>query len=170
MIVLLNMDLELEEAAAIQYINHAAMLTGFAYRKIATVLKAFAFQKIKHAITLAEQIHYLGGYPSLRVGNVHASEDNDQMLEYDFDDEQDAIWRYKIRIGQAEQLKEIELVKRLGAILWVEQRHAMYIKKQLGSGPEHAGNSTIRIIDTFDFSQKWAEKAVHVPIRIKRQN
>lgn len=170
LIGLLNMDLELEMTAAIRYINHAAMLAGITYRDVKNMLNAFAWQEIKHTMILAEQVDYFGGYPSIRVGHVDTSEDNDEMLLYDFEDEVDAIQRYKIRIEQAEQLKEIELAKRLRSILQMEQQHAMYIKKQLCSTIREGNGSNFRIMDTFDFSQQWADKAASVPVRIKKQN
>ncbi|RQV97249.1 hypothetical protein EH221_03960, partial [bacterium] len=60
---LLTMDLELETTGAIQYINHAAMLTGAAYENITDKLRIYTYEKIKHAMTLADQIKYLGGFP-----------------------------------------------------------------------------------------------------------
>ncbi|MEN6307252.1 MAG: ferritin-like domain-containing protein [Anaerohalosphaeraceae bacterium] len=170
LIVLLNMDLELEEAAALQYVNHAAMLTGAAYRHVSMTLRAFAYRKIRHAMTLAEAIHYLGGCPTLRVGNVHTSEYNEDMLVCDFDDEQDAVRRYKVRIEQAEQLKEIALAKHLWAILRTEQQHVMYIKKQLSDRAHQDEKSTLDINDACDLVKNWAQRASQVPVRIKRQN
>jgi len=106
LIELLNMDLELEYSAAIQYINHAAVMTGAAYGDIIKELKIHANEEIQHAMTLADQIDYLGGSPSVSVGKILTSEDNNQMLGQDLDGEEDAIRRYKVRVEQAEQLKE----------------------------------------------------------------
>lgn len=170
LIVLLNMDFELEEAAALQYIHHAAMLTGAAYRHVSMTLRAFAYRKLKHAMILAEAIHYLGGCPTLRVGNVHTSEYNEDMLVYDFEDEQDAVGRYKVRIEQAEQLKEIALAKHLWAILRAEQQHVMYIKKQLSDKVQQDEKPDSDMGDTHTFAQNWAQRAAHVPVRMKRQN
>ena len=41
---LLNHDLELEYSAAIQYINHAAVMTGAAYGDIIKELKVLAYR------------------------------------------------------------------------------------------------------------------------------
>ncbi len=68
LIDLLNMDLELEYSAAIQYINHAAVMTGAAYGDIIKELKIHANEEIQHAMILADQIDYLGGSPSVDVG------------------------------------------------------------------------------------------------------
>ena len=129
---LLNKDLELEYSAAIQYINHAAVMTGAAYGDIIKELKIHANEEIQHAVTLADQIDYLGGSPSVKVGEIHTSKDNYKMLQQDLDGEEDAIRRYKARVEQAEQLKEFALAQQLRNILAMEQEHAMDIKQALG--------------------------------------
>ena len=132
LVELLNMDLELEYSAAIQYINHAAVMTGAAYGDIIKELKIHANEEVAHAMILADQIDYLGGSPSVNVGKILVSEDNVEMLEQDLAGEEDAIKRYKARIEQAEQLKEFALAQQLRTILAVEQEHAMDIKQALG--------------------------------------
>ena len=129
---LLNMDLELEYSAAIQYINHAAVMTGAAYGDIIKELKIHANEEIQHAMILADQIDFLGGSPSVNVGNILISKDNNEMLQQDLDGEEDAIKRYKIRIEQAEQFKEFALAQQLRNILATEQEHAMDLKQALG--------------------------------------
>jgi bacterioferritin len=132
LIELLNMDLELEYSAAIQYINHAAVMTGAAYGDIIKELKVHANEEIGHAMVLSDQIDYLGGSPSVNVGEMHTSKDNEQMLQQDLKGEDDAIRRYRIRIEQAEQLKEFALAQQLRNILATEQEHAMDLKQALG--------------------------------------
>lgn len=132
LIDLLNMDLELEYSAAIQYINHAAVMTGAAYGDIIKELKIHANEEVGHAMILADQIDYLEGSPSVNVGKIKTSKDNVQMLQQDLDAEEDAIRRYKMRIEQAEQLKEFALAQQLRNILAVEQEHAMDLKQALG--------------------------------------
>ena len=132
LIDLLNRDLELEYSAAIQYINHAAVMTGAAYGDIIKELKIHANEEIQHAMTLADQIDYLEGAPSINVGKIRTSMKNEEMLQQDLEDEEDAIKRYKMRIEQAEQLKEFALAQQLRNILAVEQEHAMDIKQALG--------------------------------------
>ena len=132
LIELLNMDLELEYSAAIQYINHAAVMTGAAYGSIIKELKVHANQEIGHALILSDQIDYLGGSPSVKVGPVRISDDNVQMLEQDLAGEEDAVSRYKARIEQAEELKEFALAQQMRAILSVEQEHAMDLTQALG--------------------------------------
>jgi len=129
---LLNHDLELEYSAAIQYINHAAVMTGAKYGDIIKELKIHANEEVQHAMILADQIDYLGGDPTIRVGEIYVAKDNDEMLKQDLAGENDAIKRYKLRIEQAEALKEFALAQQLRAILATEQEHAMDLKQALG--------------------------------------
>jgi len=132
LVELLNKDLELEYSAAIQYINHAAVMTGAAYGDIIKELKIHANEEIQHAVILADQIDYLGGSPSVNVGKIQTSKKNDVMLKQDLDGEEDAIKRYKARVEQAEQLKEFALAQQLRTILAMEQEHAMDLRQALG--------------------------------------
>ncbi|MBU1044974.1 MAG: ferritin-like domain-containing protein [Candidatus Omnitrophica bacterium] len=128
----LNYDLTLEYSAAIQYINHAAVMSGAAYGDIIKELKIHANEEIQHAVILADQIDYLGGEPSVVVGKIYTADENDEMLKQDLAGEEDAIKRYKERVEQAEQLKEYALAQQLRTILAMEQEHAMDIKQALG--------------------------------------
>ena len=132
LIELLNHDLTLEYSAAIQYINHSAVMTGAMYGDIIKELKIHAAQEMDHAIILSDQIDYLGGSPSVEIGKIGVSEDNEQMLRQDLAGEEDAICRYKLRVEQAEQLKEFALAQQLRNILAMEQEHAMDLKQALG--------------------------------------
>ena len=132
LVKLLNHDLELEYSAAIQYINHSAVMTGAAYGDIIKELKIHTNEEIQHAMILADQIDFLDGKPSVIVGEIRTSQDNQEMLRQDLEGEQDAILRYKIRIEQAEELKEFALAQQLRSILANEQEHAMDLKQALG--------------------------------------
>ena len=107
-------------------------MTGAAYGDIIKELKIHANEEVQHAMILADQINYLGGSPSVKVGEIHTSKDNDEMLQQDLNGEEDAIKRYKIRVEQAEQLKEFALAQQLRTILAVEQEHAMDLQRALG--------------------------------------
>jgi len=132
LVELLNRDLMLEYSAAIQYIQHAAVLTGAEYGDIIKEIKIHANEEIQHAIILADQIDFLDGVPTVKIGEIKTSPDNIKMLEQDLEGEEDAIRRYKIRIEQAEQLKEFALAQQLRTILAMEQEHAMDLTQALG--------------------------------------
>ncbi len=132
LVELLNHDLELEYSAAIQYINHSAVMTGAAYGDIIKELKIHANEEIQHAMILADQIDFFEGDPTVKVGEIKTSRDNQTMLKQDLEGEEDAIKRYKIRIEQTEELKEFALAQQLRNILATEQEHAMDLKQALG--------------------------------------
>ena len=132
LIELLNMDLTKEYAAAIQYIQHAAVMTGAQFGDIIKELKVHANEEIGHALVLADQIDFLGGTPTVDVGKIHIDKDNITMLKQDLAGEEDAITRYKLRVEQAEELKEFALAQQLRNILAVEQEHAMDLQQALG--------------------------------------
>ena len=121
----LNYDLEWEYAAAIQYIQHQAVLSGAAYNNIAEELALHAEEELQHAIQLADQIDYLGGTPSVDVQEVKISDEAEGMLKQDLEGERDAIQRYKKRIRQAEALDEYATAQTLRQILVTEQEHEM---------------------------------------------
>ncbi|MCF7954376.1 MAG: ferritin-like domain-containing protein [Phycisphaerae bacterium] len=129
---LLNVDLTLEYSAGIQYIQHAAVMTGAMYGDIIKELKVHATEEFGHAVVLADQISFLGGVPTIEVGEINTACDNIEMLEQDLAGEIDAIRRYKFRIDQAECLKEYALAGQLRTILAVEQEHAMDLMQALG--------------------------------------
>jgi bacterioferritin len=132
LIELLNNDLKLEYAAAIQYIQHAAVMTGAMYGDVIKEIKVHANEEIQHAMTLADQISFLGGVPSVDVAEIHTAAGNEEMLEQDLAGELDAVERYKARVEQAEALKEFALAQQLRNILAMEQEHAMDLQQALG--------------------------------------
>jgi bacterioferritin (cytochrome b1) len=84
-----------------------------------------------HALSLSEQIDFLGGTPGVDVATVRVSKVSKEMLEQDLEGELDAIARYKARIGQAEQLQEYGLRRALEDILMVEEEHARDLQNAL---------------------------------------
>ena len=132
LIDLLNKDLALEYTAIVQYAQHSGVLTGAEYGDITKEIKIHATQELQHAITLAEQIDYLGGFPSVEVPAAKTSEDNREMLEQDLEGELDAVARYQQRIIQTEELQELALAQKLREILAMEQEHAMDLRNALG--------------------------------------
>ena len=119
----LNKDLEWEYAAAIQYTQHAAVITGAKYESIRKELLVHAQEEMQHAVLLAEQIDYLGGTPSVDVERREVSQDSLEMLRQDLRGEQHAIDSYKERIAQAEALREYGLRRVLEDILIQEEEH-----------------------------------------------
>lgn len=119
----LNKDLEWEYAAAIQYAQHASVMSGAQYESIIKELLLHAQEEMQHAVMLSEQIAYLGGIPTIDVEDREISGDSLEMLQQDLAGEENAIRRYKERIAQAEALQEYGLRRVLEDILIQEEEH-----------------------------------------------
>src|SRR4029077_5164520 len=74
LIDLLNEDLEREYQAIIAYVVYSQVLKGAEYMNIADELEVHAGEELQHAITLANQIDYLGGMPKTTPKPVKTSE------------------------------------------------------------------------------------------------
>jgi bacterioferritin len=132
LIELLNKDLGLEYTACVQYTQHQGVLKGAMYQNIQKELIIHAQEELAHATTLASQIDYLGGFPTVEMPLPKISQENIEMLRQDLDGENDAIARYIMRIKQAEELNLFHLAQQLRNILAVEQEHAMDLEQALG--------------------------------------
>ncbi|VAX24898.1 DNA protection during starvation protein [hydrothermal vent metagenome] len=119
----LNKDIEWEYSAAIQYVQHASMITGAKYGAIQKELLIHAQEELSHAVMVSDQVSYLGGTPSVKVEKIKTSKNSFQMLKYDLEGERLAIKMYKQRIGQAEALKMYGLRRILEDILIQEEEH-----------------------------------------------
>jgi len=128
----LNKDLEWEYAAAIQYVQHAAVMTGPEYEGTIKELVIHANEELAHAVTVAEQVAFLGGTPTIDVEKIDVAKDSKLMLKQDLWGEDNAIKRYKERIGQAEALGEYGLRRVLEDILMQEEEHKRDIQTALG--------------------------------------
>lgn len=128
----LNKDLEWEFAAAIQYTQHAAVITGAQYESIQKELLIHAQEEMQHAVLISEQIDYLGGTPTVEVERREVSADSREMLRQDLRGEQHAIDSYRERIAQAEALREYGLRRVLEDILIQEEEHKRDLLTALG--------------------------------------
>jgi bacterioferritin len=128
----LNSDLAWEYAAMIQYVQHASVITGAEYESIIAELLVHANEEMQHAISLSEQIDWLGGVPAVDVEKIETSADSTEMLEQDLAGELGAVDRYKERIAEAEALREYGLRRVLEDILIMEEEHARDLMTVLG--------------------------------------
>lgn len=129
----LNKDLEWEYAAAVQYVQHAAAISGPQYDSIQKELIIHSQEEMQHAVMLSEQIDFLGGVPTINVEKREISSSSREMLKQDLWGEDNAITRYKERIAQAEALKEYGLRRVLEDILIQEEEHKRDIANALDS-------------------------------------
>ena len=76
LIASLNGDLAREYQAIIAYVVYSQVLKGAEYMNIAGELEKHAGEELQHAITIAKQIDYLGGTPTVQPAPVKSTEDN----------------------------------------------------------------------------------------------
>jgi bacterioferritin len=119
----LNKDLEWEYASAVQYIQHATMITGAQFQSIQKELIIHSQEEMQHAVMVAEQIEFLGGVPTVEVEKRQIAKNSLVMLKQDLEGEDIAIQRYKERIVQADKLGEFGLRRVLEDILLQEEEH-----------------------------------------------
>lgn len=132
LIALLNEDLAREYQAIIAYINYSQVLKGAAYMNIAAELEVHAGEELAHALTIAKQIDYLGGMPTVTPRPVKTSEKAEDMLRFDLDNENETIANYRVRIRQCEALGEYAMAENIRKILVQEQEHQIDLATALG--------------------------------------
>src|ERR1700736_2016443 len=96
----LNGDLSREYQAVIAYVVYSQVLKGAEYMNIAAELEKHAGEELQRAITIAKQIDYLGGTPTVQPAPVKVTEDNKEMLRADLENENNTIRNYRLRIRQ----------------------------------------------------------------------
>jgi len=129
----LNKDLEWEYAAAVQYVQHAAVISGAQFESIQKELLIHSNEEMLHAVMVSEQIDFLGGVPSVDVEKREISKDAIEMLKQDLAGEDNAIKRYKARIAEAESLQEYGLRRVLEDILIQEEEHKRDLMASIGA-------------------------------------
>jgi bacterioferritin len=132
LIELLNGDLSREYQAIIAYVVYSQVLKGAQYMAIAEELTLHARQELEHALTIAKQIDYLGGMPTVTPKPVKTSEKPEQMLRFDLENENETIRNYRERVRQCEALGEFALAEQIRSILVNEQEHQIDLATALG--------------------------------------
>jgi bacterioferritin len=110
-IEMLNLDIEGEHGAIIQYLLHAY---GMGEGEISCEIEALAREEMRHLDWLAETVVELGGTPSLTRGNMRmGGKDVPEWLANDVLLEDDAIKLYKEHIKAIDDPKIKRLLKRI---------------------------------------------------------
>lgn len=132
LIDLLNEDLAREYQAIIAYVVYSQVLKGAQYMNIAAELEVHAAEELRHALTLAKQIDYLGGMPKVTPKPVKTSQKAEDMLRFDLDNENETIRNYRTRVSQCEALGEYAIAEHIRDILIEEQDHQIALATALG--------------------------------------
>jgi bacterioferritin len=139
LIELLNDDLSREYQAIIAYVNYSQVLKGAQYMNIAAELEKHAGEELQHALTIAKQIDYLGGMPTVTPKPVKTSEKAEDMLRFDLENEAETIRNYRRRLKQADELNEYSMAESIRSILVQEQEHLIDLATALGIDPPNVG-------------------------------
>ena len=128
----LNDDLSREYQAIIAYVVYSQTLKGAQYMSIADELEKHAHEELKHALTVAKHIDYLGGDITATPKPVKLSEKAEDMLRFDLDNENETVRNYRERVRQCEALGEYGIGEDLREILRQEQEHQNDLADALG--------------------------------------
>jgi bacterioferritin len=129
----LNEDLQTEFQSVIQYVNHVATISGAEYMSVIDELKIHLTQELSHALTLAEQIGFLGGTPATSATPVVANAgDSRAALVADLELETNQLERYRERFAQANDLGLADVAEALRPLLEQTQEHVRDLRTVLG--------------------------------------
>jgi bacterioferritin len=126
----LNEDLARECQAIIFYVVYSQVLKGSEYKSIAQELEKNVAQSLRHALTIAKQIEYLGGSPRVAPKSVKVTTDNRKMMLADL--KSDTIRNYRERVRQCEKLEEYAMAELIREILVKEQEQISDLATALG--------------------------------------
>lgn len=133
----LNEDLAREYQAIIAYTVYSSVISGAQWMGIAGELKKHAGEELAHAMTIADQIDYLGGMPTAKPKEVKLSDKPEEMLRFDLDNETETIRAYRERVKQAEAIGHYALAEKLRQIIVQEQEHQHDLATALGIDVPH---------------------------------
>ena len=137
---LLNEDLSREYQAIIAYVVYSQAIKGAAYMSIADQLAIHAAEELKHALTIARQIDYLGAMPNATPKPVKLTESTEEMLRADLQNEVETIRNYRTRVRQCEALGEFAIAEHIREILLDEQDHLIDLATALGEDAPAVGD------------------------------
>ena len=99
---------------------------------IAEELQKHAKQELEHALTIAKQIDYLGGMPTVAPKSIKTSDCAEDMLRFDLENENETVRNYRERVRQCESLGEFAIAEHIRGILVNEQEHQIDLATALG--------------------------------------
>lgn len=94
LIGILNEAVSLEYTAVVQYNQHSVLVSGRDRVLFEDFFKHSAQESLGHAKMWAERIVYLGGVPSVEIGDIRQSSNVMEMLQIDLELEQRAVETY----------------------------------------------------------------------------
>lgn len=133
----LQQDLSREYQAIIAYTVYSNVLKGAQWMNIAAELQKHATEELQHAMTVADQLDYLGAMPNATPRPVKLSEKPEEMMRFDLDNETETIKAYRKRVKQAEAVGHYALADAIRTIINQEQNHQHDLATALGIDVPH---------------------------------
>jgi bacterioferritin len=128
----LNEDLGTEYQSIIQYVQHTATIKGAEYKAVVDELDKHLSQEVEHAKTLATQVDFLGGTPTVEVPPVADHPDGASALQADLELEERQLERYRTRYREANELGLPDVGEALRPLLEQTQDHVNDLRAALG--------------------------------------
>jgi bacterioferritin len=127
----LNDDLATELKSIVQYVQHIAMLKGAEYVSTIAELNTHVTQELQHALTIAQQVDFLGGVPTTTVPAVPSVTDTETALKLDLQLEESQLDRYRERTQQAMDAGLPDVAEALRPLLEQTQEHVRDLRTVL---------------------------------------
>ncbi len=128
----LNEDLGREYQAIVAYVIYSQVLKGAEYMNVADELERHAAQELRHAITIAKHVDYLGAMPTATPKPVVRTNEAREMLRADLENENETVRQYTERVRMCEALGEYTIAEDIREILRNEQEHQIDLATALG--------------------------------------
>jgi bacterioferritin (cytochrome b1) len=130
---LLQKALELENAAYVQYLSHAAIVSNQNSLPIEAHLRETAEDEAKHAEILRQLLgNYLTQYPSMKIADTQEAIDISSALRADVKSETAAIEHYKKTLKYIEDNKDLKFYntmwEKIRQILIEEEEHLVELE------------------------------------------
>lgn len=128
----LNEDLSSEYRSIIQYIQHISAVKGAKYQQTLQELSKHLEQELQHAMTLAQQIDFLGGTATNSIVPFETRTDGESALRQDLELEEGQLDRYRQRVEQATKLGLPDVAEALSPLLEQTQDHIRELRAAVG--------------------------------------
>ena len=128
----LNKILELELAGVVRYTHYALMVYGYSRIPIISWLRSQATESLDHANRAGELITNLGGHPSLAIGPLLETHNNDigNILRESLEHEKISLNSYKELLTLVEG-QSVMLEEYAREMLYTEELHLGEVDKML---------------------------------------
>jgi len=131
-VAVLNRLLESELAGVVRYTHYSFLVFGYGRIPIVSWLRQQADESLAHAQQVGEWITTLGAYPSLEIGPLLDSHQNDigAILRESLESEQKTLAVYRQLLGLVEG-RSVALEEFARQMIYAEELHAAEVDKML---------------------------------------